>query len=98
MGRTVFRKWSDGPVLARNGHNPRDSQKKKEKKTKGALSGRCVARGPASRALRETERLFESEYSISDTLFVSEYLNRIFIMSTSKRILSDMIDIIRIRI
>jgi len=22
MGRTVFRKWSHGPVLAKNGHNP----------------------------------------------------------------------------
>jgi len=34
----------------------------------------------------------------SDTVSVSEYLNRIFMMSTSNRILSDMIDIIRIRI
>jgi len=42
--------------------------------------------------------VFESEYSTSDTVLVSEYLNRIFIMSTSNRILSDMIEIIRIQI
>jgi len=40
----------------------------------------------------------ESECLISDTVFVSEYLNRIFMMSTSNRILSDIVDIIRIRI
>jgi len=40
----------------------------------------------------------ESEYSTSDTVSVSEYLNRIFMMSTSNRILSDMIDVMRIRI
>jgi len=38
----------------------------------------------------------ESGYSISDT--VSEYSNRIFMMSISNRILSGMVDIIRIRI
>jgi hypothetical protein len=38
----------------------------------------------------------ECEYSTFDT--VSEYLNRIFTMLTSNYILSDMIDIIRIRI
>jgi len=40
--------------------------------------------------------VFESEYSTSDTVSVSEYLNRIFMMSTSNHILSDMIDIIHI--
>jgi len=40
----------------------------------------------------------ESEYSISDTVFVSEYLYCIFIMSTSNHILSDIVDIIYIRI
>jgi len=40
----------------------------------------------------------ESEYSTSDTVSVSEYLNRIFVMSTSNHILSDMVDIIHIRI
>ena len=40
----------------------------------------------------------ESEYSTSDTVSVSEYLNDIFMMSTSNPIFSDMIDIIRIRI
>jgi len=40
----------------------------------------------------------EFEYSISDTVFISEYLNHIFMMSTSNPILSDMIDIIRIQI
>jgi len=40
----------------------------------------------------------ESECLTSDTVSVSEYLNRIFMMSTSNHILSDMIDIIRIRI
>ena len=44
------------------------------------------------------ERFRSIEYSISDTVSVSEYLNRIFMMSTSNPILSDMIDIIRIRI
>jgi hypothetical protein len=41
---------------------------------------------------------FESEYSTSDTVSVFEYLNHIFMMSTSNHILSDMVDIIRIRI
>ena len=40
--------------------------------------------------------VFESEYSISDSVSVLKYLNRIFMMSTSNPILSDMIDIIRI--
>ena len=40
----------------------------------------------------------ESEYLTSDTVSVFEYLNRIFMMSTSNPILSDMIDIICIRI
>ena len=40
----------------------------------------------------------ESKYSTSDTVSVSEYLNRIFMMSTSNHILSDMVEIIRIRI
>jgi len=34
------------------------------------------------------------EYSISDIVSVFEYLNRIFTMSTSNRILSNMVDII----
>ena len=38
----------------------------------------------------------ESECLTSDTISVSDYLNRIFMMSTSNHILSDMIDIIRI--
>ena len=42
--------------------------------------------------------VFESEYSTSDTVSVSEYLNRIFMMSISNSILSDMVVIIRIRI
>jgi len=33
----------------------------------------------------------ESKYSISDTISVSEYLNRIFMMSTSNRILKSYI-------
>ena len=40
----------------------------------------------------------ESEYSTFDTVSVSEYLNRIFMMSTFNHVLSDMIDIIHIRI
>ena len=40
----------------------------------------------------------KSEYSISDTISVSEYLNCIFMMLISNCILSDMVDIIRIRI
>ena len=40
----------------------------------------------------------ESGYSISDTISVSEYSNRIFIISISNRILSDIVDTIRIRI
>jgi len=42
--------------------------------------------------------IFESEYLTSDSVSVFEYLNRIFIMSTSNPILSDIVDIIRIRI
>jgi len=42
--------------------------------------------------------VFEFKYSISDTVSESEYLNCIFMMSSSNYILSDMIDIIRIRI
>jgi hypothetical protein len=38
----------------------------------------------------------ESECSISDTVSVSEYLSHIFMMSTSNRILSDIVNIIRI--
>jgi hypothetical protein len=40
----------------------------------------------------------ESGYSISDTTSVSEYSNHIFMMSISNRILSGMVDTIRIRI
>jgi hypothetical protein len=40
----------------------------------------------------------ESEYSTFDIVSVSDYLNHIFMMSTSNPILSDIIDIIRIRI
>ena len=42
--------------------------------------------------------VFEFEYSTFDTVSVSEYLNRIFMMSTFNLILSDMVDIICIRI
>jgi hypothetical protein len=34
----------------------------------------------------------ESRYSISDTVSVSEYSNRIFMMSLSNRIISNMVD------
>ena len=40
----------------------------------------------------------KSEYPTSDIVSVSEYLNRIFIISISNCILFDMFDIIRIRI
>jgi hypothetical protein len=40
----------------------------------------------------------ESEYSTSDTVSISEYLNCIFMMSISNFILSDMVDIIFIPI
>jgi hypothetical protein len=40
----------------------------------------------------------ESRYLTSDTVFVSEYLNHIFMMSISNRILSGIFDTIRIRI
>ena len=40
----------------------------------------------------------ESGYSTSDTVSVSEYSNRIFMMSILNHILSDMVDTIRIRI
>ena len=40
----------------------------------------------------------KSGYPTSDTVSVSEYSNRIFIMSISNRILSDIVDTIRIRI
>ena len=40
----------------------------------------------------------ESECLISDIVSVSEYLNHIFMMSTSNRILSNIVDIIHIRI
>jgi hypothetical protein len=39
----------------------------------------------------------ESKYSTFDIVSVSEYLNRIFIISTSNRILSDIINIIYIK-
>ena len=42
--------------------------------------------------------VFESEYSISDSVSVFEYLNPIFMLSISNLILSDMVDIIRIQI
>jgi hypothetical protein len=40
----------------------------------------------------------KSGYSISDTVSIFEYSNRIFMMSIYHRILSDKVDIIRIRI
>jgi hypothetical protein len=40
----------------------------------------------------------ESGYLTSDTVFVSEYLNHIFMMSISNRILSNIFYTIRIRI
>jgi hypothetical protein len=40
----------------------------------------------------------KSEYSISDTISIFEYLNHIFMTSASNSILSDIVDIIRIRI
>jgi len=46
------------------------------------------------RSIRIRVRMF----NIRDTVSVSEYLNRIFMMSTSNHILSDMIKINRIRI
>lgn len=39
---------------------------------------------------------FRSEYSTSSIVSVSEYLNRIFIISISNHILSDMVDCIHI--
>jgi len=42
--------------------------------------------------------VFKSEYSTSDSVSVFEYLNYIFMMSTSNPILSDIVDTICIRI
>jgi hypothetical protein len=44
------------------------------------------------------ESISGSEYSTSDTVSISEYSNRVFMISISNRILSGMIDTIRIRI
>ena len=42
--------------------------------------------------LKPGATIFESEYSTSDNVSVSEYLNCIFIMSTFNPILSDMVE------